>query len=358
MNQARRFIRDPAGFTGAEKALLVCVALAIVVLTGHLVSRGGQKGGDDARRTLVENPLATGQMGAVGPSRYAAAIGQPGDVQGEKPPEAAVKALKDRFEIVAPDFEGERRPNQLTQAEFDKLAKLYDDIKSGKTDIKFGAKDSAADPKFRDNVMNDLGTIMQTAAGRDMIAKMAANPNGNSVTFLMHRDAQGNPDTTNAYADAADPRNRSRWGDGKGVDAVMAYVPGKGVVIPGGSAPWLPLRVDVVLFHEMVHAYHMTHGTMDDSLVRPGKNTANIDVQSGIRNSEYQAVGLGTYSNAALSENRYRKERNGIAGHPGEVGGDKTMKQRDTYVIQTVAPVAAPAPAPEPAPAPAPAPSP
>ena len=74
---------------------------------------------------------------------------------------------------------------------------------------------------------------------------------------------------------------------------------------------------------------------------------------AGIRSSEYQAVGLGGYRDAPLTENRYRAERNKIDGHKGEISGDGTMKQRDTYVLQTAAafsPAPAPVPAPEPSP--------
>src|SRR5262249_38590332 len=139
-------------------------------------------------------------------------------------------------------------------------------------------------------------------------------------------------------------RLRGQWSDGRGVKAILAYDPGKGVVVPGGSSAWLPLRVDTVLFHEMVHAYHMTHGTMDDSPVRPGPGVSNDDVAAGIVNAEYQAVGLGQYADAALSENRYRAERRQIGGHTGSVDGDSTMNQRDEYVLKT-----GPAPAPQPA---------
>jgi hypothetical protein len=202
--------------------------------------------------------------------------------------------------------------------------------------------------------MGDIATVLQTQAGRDLMERMASNPHGNTVTITMNRDASGRPDTANAWADAENPAERGQWSNGRGVFAVIAYVPGKGVAIPGGSSQWLPLRADVVLYHEMVHAYHMTRGTMDDSPLQPGPGVSDADVAAGIRSSEYQAVGLGRYRDAVLSENRYRRERRRIGIHPGGVAGDSTMEQRDEYIVRT----AMAAPPPQPAPAPRPAPDP
>lgn len=345
-------LRQTAGFTGAERALMVCFGLAIVLLCGHLLTRGSAQGAADARRALVENPLVGGRLAAVARPLSAGQIGEAGRVAETGEVSAAVKDLRSRFDIVADDFSGERRPNQLTQAEYDRVERLFNDVRDGKTHLRFGGKDLAADPNFRDGVMRDIATIMQTASGRALIDKLANNPNGNTVTVTMHRDASGRPDTSNAFADAANPAERSKWGNGKGVHAIMAYVPGRGVEIPGGSSQWLPLRVDVVLFHEMVHALHMTRGTMDDSLIQPGPGVSDADVSSRIRNSEYQAVGLGRYAKDPITENRYRAERRRIEA--GSVPGDGTMNQRDEYIVRTSP---RPAPAPQPAP-PRPAPQP
>ena len=243
-------------------------------------------------------------------------------------------ALKDRFDIVAPDFKGPRAGNQLTKAEYDKVVKLYADIEAGKTDIKFNASDSR-DPAFKAGVMRDFGTLMQTPAGRELLQKMADNPNGNTLTVRVNRDAAGNPDTSNAYADASDPSRRNEWGNGRGVPTTISYVPGKDVVVPGGTSSWLPLRNDVVLFHELTHAMHISRGTMDDSIVSTREGAAPIDVQSRIRNSEYQAVGLGKYADATIAENVYRAQRNTIK--KGTLKGDGTMKKRTEYVVQVAA---------------------
>ena len=60
MKTIRNFLSDEAGFEGAEKALLICVGLAVVLLVGGLVREGAQKAGQDAQKALKSNPLGGG----------------------------------------------------------------------------------------------------------------------------------------------------------------------------------------------------------------------------------------------------------------------------------------------------------
>ena len=57
MTTIKNFIKDEAGFEGAEKALLICVGLAVVLLVGGLVREGANKAGQDAQKALKNNPL-------------------------------------------------------------------------------------------------------------------------------------------------------------------------------------------------------------------------------------------------------------------------------------------------------------
>ena len=57
MKTMQNFLSDEAGFEGAEKALLICVGLAIVLLVGGLIKDGAQKAGGDAQKALQNNPL-------------------------------------------------------------------------------------------------------------------------------------------------------------------------------------------------------------------------------------------------------------------------------------------------------------
>ena len=57
MKTIRNFLRDEAGFEGAEKALLICVGLAIVLGVGSLIKEGATNAGTDAQNALKNNPL-------------------------------------------------------------------------------------------------------------------------------------------------------------------------------------------------------------------------------------------------------------------------------------------------------------
>ena len=60
MKTIRNFLNDEAGFEGAEKALLICVGLAIVLLVGGLIKEGANKASTDAKSALEKNPLSGG----------------------------------------------------------------------------------------------------------------------------------------------------------------------------------------------------------------------------------------------------------------------------------------------------------
>lgn len=60
------FARDASAFTGAERALMVCFALAMILSVGYLLGRGGERAGQDAARTLARGTGAVSGIGPVG----------------------------------------------------------------------------------------------------------------------------------------------------------------------------------------------------------------------------------------------------------------------------------------------------
>src|SRR5579883_1803455 len=58
--------RTAAGFAGAERALLICVALAIVLAVGVLVRGGSDQAAGDASRTLAAAGSGLGDIGRGG----------------------------------------------------------------------------------------------------------------------------------------------------------------------------------------------------------------------------------------------------------------------------------------------------
>jgi Flp pilus assembly pilin Flp len=60
MKTIRNFLSDETGFQGAEKALLACVGLAIILAVGKLLTSGAEQAGKDAESALKKNPLGGG----------------------------------------------------------------------------------------------------------------------------------------------------------------------------------------------------------------------------------------------------------------------------------------------------------
>ena len=57
MTTIRSFIKDETGMAMAEKALILCVGLALVLVVGNLINEGAKKAGEDAKKALTDNPL-------------------------------------------------------------------------------------------------------------------------------------------------------------------------------------------------------------------------------------------------------------------------------------------------------------
>ena len=261
----------------------------------------------------------------------------------------AARELAPRFQIVPDDHGGPRAGNQVTRAEFDALARQYSDIRRGETDIQIDTHelDERAAGRYRANLMERFAQIMQTRSGRDLVSGLASNPRHNRVLFgAFHTGdlpteaaSQWHVDHTpvvhheNADVRAIDDRLRL---DDNRRDLLSQHGVGSGVRISvnpeddhrDGDAPWArSVRGDVTMFHEMVHAYHAVRGDLPAVADRV---TSGVD--RGAAQAEHQAVGLGRYAQAALSENAYRRERREIArGTVGVLPGDATMLTRDAY---------------------------
>jgi hypothetical protein len=232
-------------------------------------------------------------------------------------------------------------PNQLTESEFEHQAHVFSDIRTGRSDIKFDAGDDQA---YRDGAMRDMANMMQTSSGRQLLDTMAnntagekdkdGNPVHHTTTLMPFLKADGTPDTSNSDELGLDVKNHADQ-NGTGVNSRVRYNPGLNV--GNGPEAWWPGRSDVILTHEMTHAYYDTQGTTDNSKVDPttGDGVAgNVGAYGGtLHRYEHQAAGLGNYANAPISENKYRDERAllGNANAPGAQPGDAGMAHRDYY---------------------------
>ncbi len=65
MKTPHPFLHDQRGMSGAEKALLVCFGLGIVILTGALISNGSNQAAGDAKSALLAGGHESTQLGQV-----------------------------------------------------------------------------------------------------------------------------------------------------------------------------------------------------------------------------------------------------------------------------------------------------
>lgn len=258
-------------------------------------------------------------------------IGQEGlgglmDYSGMMDRQAAQRELAGNFDVVPDDFVGPRNQNQVTQAEFEEIARTYSDIRLGRSDLQLDTTglseaDAAA---FRSGTMSDIGNLLQTESGRGLVRSLAYAPtqaDGTSrrtTTISRRNDAAGNADASNAE------------GGGRfGTSGYARYVPGVDT-LPSREN----LRSDVTLYHELVHAHHAVYNTWDGSTVSAGPGVPASDVGT-IGSFEHQAAGIGAHANDAYSENRYRAERrmigNGVGARTTGAETDANMTRRDTY---------------------------
>jgi len=271
------------------------------------------------------------------------------DIGGMLDRQEAQRELAGNFKVV-PDGTPGGAENQVTQEQFEKIARTYSDIRMGRSDIKFdlpaGMSDTDADA-YRNGTMKDIGRILETKTGRELIGELSDNerPDGS------HR-------TTYLEGKSSDPRNAETTGGagaegtdahpGAGSDSHIHYDPGS-IWLPEAGAtngePWLPMRSDVQLYHELTHSYHQTHGTAASGKVtKESLDAAHVgefdlsrtDIDYDVDRLEQQSVGIGEFTHEQYTENAYRaaRARLGAAGGPGVVGGvggDVGMEQRDTY---------------------------
>ena len=248
----------------------------------------------------------------------------------------AQRDLASRFNIMPDGTPGIREQNQVSEEQFQDIARTYSDIRMGRGDLTLGARPanmSEADyAAFREGSMDDIADIMQTESGRGLIDSLADAPlqadgtTHRTTTIDPRLDATGNYDPSNATG-----------GGTFGQSGFASYVPGADTLPAGDN-----LRSDVTLYHELVHAHHAVHNTWDSGTVGQvnlpfGISFLNpLEPDRGLSQAEHQAAGLGTHANDPFSENRYRGERARIGeldvgerDHGAET--DDAMTRRDQY---------------------------
>jgi hypothetical protein len=182
--------------------------------------------------------------------------------------------------------------------------------------------------------MRDIADILQTPSGRQLIGGLTDQPADHKTSINEAAMVTRCRQPSGALWASAAGRNVA-----DGSDSAVAYSPG---VVErerrrGHDAPWNGTRSDVALHHELTHAMHIVNGTFAMGQVDAGDG---VGIDAGVPRGEHQAVGLGAYADAAVSENRYRAERAAIAAGTmgavpasGTFPGDAGMPRRDSYCL-------------------------
>lgn len=229
------------------------------------------------------------------------------DVQGMLDRQQAQRELAANFQIIDPKKKKKGQAgNQVTQAEFEQIARNYSDIRMGRTNFNFNPTGTPEEQaQYRRDMMGQMGRIMQTRSGRELLDGLAHNKGGHQVNLGRWSDPT---DPENASANPVNEANASRRGVGTSVD-VSINPERDNYHIGRNTDAWNATRGDVVLFHELTHALHQVRGTEDQS----GKVTRREDrrdANQNIERWEHQAVGLGRHRrDRTPNENAYRRER-------------------------------------------------
>ena len=184
---------------------------------------------------------------------------------------------------------------------------MYADIAAGRTHLK--VTDPAA--------MKDIAKLLQTPSGRDLLQKVAYESR-HDITLSSLTPIEGQDLAQVASNAVTEPRGGpagAKFDPKVGTASEVYYLPGQ-TADDGKGHPWSTSPSDAVLFHELVHAYHMDRGTIPKAYVE--------DHSGKLPESEYQATGLGTYrKDPGPNENDYRKERREKLG--------EALPDRETY---------------------------
>lgn len=272
----------------------------------------------------------------------------------------AQRELSDRFQVMPDNFVGPRAQNQVSQAEYQQIARTFSNIRTGRGDLSidgsgFSSNAGGDRRNWEQGIQSNIADMMMTRSGRSQIESLSNNvarkddgtarrhlwglgPEvhhqttitpffGEQTTDAAGRKQWTDPSADNRNASTLRYDNANATPQGDGATRVAAptaedplhYERGTGTdsVVRINPGSILGLRSDVVMAHELQHALHQTQGTN-----APRDSNFGTGPDANIRNSERQAVGLtrsdtatgGHYPGDAdgCTENTYRQERNAL----------------------------------------------
>ncbi|PKN57073.1 MAG: hypothetical protein CVU56_12850 [Deltaproteobacteria bacterium HGW-Deltaproteobacteria-14] len=194
-----------------------------------------------------------------------------------------------KFIVYPDDFVGPLPVNDraadtwtLHQKDYDELIAKLDAVKGGTSKIKL-----SGDATFKSGTLLDLGWLMTVGVGQQLIGELAAA----SFTTTIEKTDGGNACGYDPDADSWETTDTPPQ-KGPGANATVYYNPARLQI--GDGAGWKTRPPAIGLAHELVHAWTAVNGQRARG------------VTEGTNNRELQAVGLGAYKDAVISENQFR----------------------------------------------------
>jgi hypothetical protein len=139
---------------------------------------------------------------------------------------------------------------------------------------------------FKSAVLLDLAWLLTQSVGQELVESMV----GTGKTITIKETGGGN---ATGYASNTDSYERADGTPGPGSNTTVDYNTGEWNPY-GGTEAWMRRPPAIGLAHEMVHAWTGMNGTRA------------LGATAGVNRRELQATGLGEFSRAALTENRFR----------------------------------------------------
>lgn len=240
----------------------------------------------------------------------------------------AQRDLSDRFQVVGDDHAGPRAQNQVSQAEYQRLAGQLSGARRGTGDLRIDSSELARAPADRaaweQGTQADLADLLMTESGRGQVDALSNNVarDDRGAARRNHFGREIHRATTIAplFAPGAtthDASTLTEWGahaevgqaGHRGLDGKRGEGCDVRVEINPGTVQHL--RSDVAIQHELQHALHGTQGTNAPML--ECMRNPDVDLQAiGLRRSDTPDGGPVAGDPAGATENAYRRDRTAL----------------------------------------------
>jgi uncharacterized Zn-binding protein involved in type VI secretion len=254
----------------------------------------------DGSPTVLINNLPAARQGDT----ILEAIGPPNKITMGCPTVIIGVAGATGVQVVPNNFVGPLAPNQITEAENAQVQETLEKIARGESQIKINGT-----PEYRAEALAALARLMSRPTGRGLVNDLDSAPHTTTI------EDSGGPNVGNTHT-AANTNDglydNANGKPGPGSDNTVKWNPQRTKI---DGEDWQTRDPALGLGHELIHAHHSRHGTMAVRTPVPYVDANGNNRQS--RDSELQAVGLGTHTGDTYTENNMRREHDGTISSLG-----------------------------------------